>query len=352
MKHYTKFLALVMVLLFTAAAVMGCTAKQPAEPQAAAPAPAATEAPAAEAPAEASASTAQWPSGPVTIVVPSKAGGFADIHARILADYLQRKTGVAFAVVNNADGGGTAGAEVVRSADPDGLTLQYMHTSFQINCYTGLYDADPDVDFTCISPVANGGNNALVVSAKSPWNTLDELVADARNRPEEIIWGSMVGATSHFIMALLEENAGIKFKLVDAGSEAEKITAILGGHIDICNVGMANADQYTKSGDMRVLGVLGTERDVAFPDYPTTVEQGYDVVWNGDFSLYGPAGMPDEMVAQINDILDDYGTVDEASKDALAKQGAFVVPRTTEESLALMHETNAELKKLVEDLGL
>ena len=292
-----------------------------------------------------------WPSGPVTLVCSSRAGGFADYHTRVLADYIQRKTGEACAVLNLTEGGGSVGAEKVRTSEPDGLTLYYMHTSFPITCYTGVYNADPDTDFTAISSVVNAGNNALVVSGDAPWDNFDDLVADAKKRPGEIIWGAMAGATSHFVMAIFEREAGVKFKMVDAGSEAEKITALLGGHIDICNVGMGNTDQYVEAGKMKALGITGRERDFAFPRFPTAVEQGYDVVWEGEFALYGPPGMSQELVEQINEVLNDFGTADEASKEAIEKRGGYVVPRTTEESVEYIRNTHAMLKKLATELG-
>ena len=293
-----------------------------------------------------------WPSGPITVICSSRAGGFADYHARVFADYVQRVTGTPCAVMNVTEGGGSVGAEQVRTSDPDGLTLYYFHTSFPISSYTGVYNKDPDTDFTCVSSVVNAGNNALVVSADAPWDTFDELVADAKSRPGEIIWGAAAGLTSHFVMAIFERESGAKFKMVDAGSEAEKITALLGGHIDICNVGMGNADQYVQAGKMKVLGITGRERDFAFPQFPTAVEQGYNVVWEGEFMLYGPPGMSPELVDRINTVLDDFGTNDAASNEAIEKRGGYVIERTTEESVQFMHDTHAMLKNLAEELDL
>lgn len=297
------------------------------------------------------AADSKWPSGPVTIVCSSKPGGFADIHARILSDYFQRKTGAPCAVVNITDGGGTVGAETVRKSKPDGLKLFYMHTSFPISSYTGVYKFDPEKDFTNISSVANGGNNAYVVRADAKWNTLSELMDYAKKNPGKILWGAQRGGTTQIMMALFEKAGNVKFKMVDAGSEAEKITSLLGGFIDVANVGMSNADQYVKAKKLKVLAITGDTRDFAYPEYPTAVEQGYDVVWNAEFALYGPPGMPDPMVAQINEVLNGFGTTDQASKEALAKQGSFVSPRTTAESIAFMHSTHQMLKDICKELG-
>ncbi len=293
----------------------------------------------------------KWPTGPVTLVCSSKPGGFADIHSRILADFIQRKTGVPCAVVNITDGGGTIGAESVRKAKPDGLRLYYMHSSFPLSAYTGLYKADPDKDFTGISSVANAGNNAYVVRADAKWNTLGELMEYAKKNPGKVLWGAQSGATTHVVMALFEKAGNVKFKMVDAGSEAEKITSLLGGFIDVANVGMSNADQYVKSKKMKVLAITGEKRDFAFPSYPTALEQGFDVVWDVEFALYGPPGMSDPLVNQINEVLNGFGTTDQVSKDALTKQGSFVTPRTTAESIAYLRATHKRLKEISKELG-
>lgn len=294
----------------------------------------------------------KWPSGPVTIISPSKPGGFADVHARVFADYLQRKTGVPTAVVNMADGGGTVGYDAARKAKPDGLKLMYYHTTFPIGCYTGQYKADPEKDFTPIADVANGGNNAYVVRANAPWKNLPEFLEDARKNPGKIIWGVQIGGTSHFMQAMFEKEGKAKFKLVDAGSEADKLTSLLGGFIDIANVSMSNADQYVKAGKLRALMITGETRDFAYPQYLTALEQGVDVVWNGDFYLYGPAGMSKDLVLKIYEAIKDFGTKDQVSADALKKLGSFVVPRSFEDSMTALKKSNQGLKDLVAELNL
>lgn len=293
----------------------------------------------------------KWPSGPITIINPTKPGGFADIHARILVDYLQRK-GISAAVVNMTDGGGTVGYEAVRKAKPDGLKLMYYHTTFAIACYTGVYKYDPDKDFTSVADLVNGGNNAYVVRADARWKNFNEFIEDGRKNPGKIIVGVQIGGTAHFMAAMIEKAAKVKFKMVDSGTEAEKLTALLGGFIDIANIGMQTTDQYVKAGKLRALMITGATRDAAFPQYPTAVEQGVDVVWNGDFYLYGPPGMSKELVQQINDVLKDFGTNDSISREALKKQGAFATGRNAEEAAKAMRETHAMLKALVAEVGL
>ena len=134
-----------------------------------------------------------WPNGAVQIYVPSKAGGFADAHARLVATYLQQKLDNPFVVVNQATGSGTVAYANVMNAKPDGYTLLMFHTSFPVACYTGVFKGDPDKDFTTIAAMQNAGNGAIVCSAKAPWNTLNDLVADAKKKARKNKMGCSEG---------------------------------------------------------------------------------------------------------------------------------------------------------------
>ncbi|MBN2861364.1 MAG: tripartite tricarboxylate transporter substrate binding protein [Sphaerochaetaceae bacterium] len=297
-----------------------------------------------------SAAVKQWPSGAVTIISPSRAGGFADIHSRILADYLQRTTGVPFAVVNQSDGGGNIGSDTVRYAEPDGRTLLHFHTSFPIAAYTGVYDGDPKKDFTVLAATQTGGYHVFITRADAPYSTIEELVQYARANPESVKWGAAAGVTSHFMMALLEREADVKFRMLDAGNEAERVTAMLGGFIDVTNMGINGAHQHALAGNMKILGVIGDKRDKNLTQYPTIREQGYDVAWAGAFGLYGPAGMDPALVTMINEALKGYGE-DEKAKEALDKMGSDFTYMNVEESQAYYFKQFNDIESLAEEFG-
>jgi len=292
----------------------------------------------------------QWPSGAVTIISPSRAGGFADVHSRILADYLQRTTGVPFAVVNQSDGGGNIGSDTVRYAKPDGRTLLHFHTSFPIAAYTGVYDGDPKTDFTVLAATQTGGYHVFVTRANAPYNTIEELVQYAKANPGGVKWGAAAGVTSHFMMALLEREANVKFRMLDAGNEAERVTAMLGGFIDVTNLGINAAHQHAQAGNMKILGVIGATRDKNLTQYPTIREQGYDVVWAGAFGLYGPANMDPKLVAMINESLKGFGE-DAKAKEALDKMGADFTYMNVEETVQYYHKQFDDIKSLAKEFG-
>ncbi len=292
----------------------------------------------------------EWPTDAVSIICPSRAGGFADAHSRILADYLQRSTGVPFAVVNASEGGGNIGSDTVKNATPDGRTLLHFHTSFPIAAYTGRYNGDPELDFTTIAATQDPGNHVFATTADAPYDNIEELVQYAKENPGGVTWGAATGVTSHFMMAMLAQDAGVEFKMVDAGNEGERVTSLLGGFIDASNFGINGADQHAQAGNMKVLGVIGDERDANFPDYPTIKEQGYDVSWSGAFGLWGPANMEPALVEKINAALADFGN-DEQVKESLAKMGASFTYRNVEESQAYYDQQFGELKDLATELG-
>ena len=248
-----------------------------------------------------------WPEGTVQIYVPSKAGGFADAHARLVATYLQKKLEKPFVIVNQATGSGTVAYANVMRAKPNGYTLLMFHTSFPVACYTGIFKGDPDKDFTTIAAMQNGGYNVIVANANAPWNSLKDLVADAKARPGKIKWGALRGGTSAFFPELLSKDSGAKFKIVNAGSESVKAVNILGGHIDVSNLSINNAHKNVQAGKMKILGVIGENRDSMYPQYPTGLEQGFpNLIWTSEFGLYGPAGMDPVVVEKINSSLKNF----------------------------------------------
>lgn len=293
-----------------------------------------------------------WPGGTVQIYVPSRAGGFADAHARLVANYLQKKLGKPFVIVNQAAGSGTVAYANVMKARPDGYTLLMFHTSFPVACYTGVFRGDPDKDFTTIAAMQNGGYNVIVANAKAPWDSLEDLVADAKTRPGKIKWGALRGGTSAFFPELLSKDTGVKFKIVNSGSESVKAVNILGGHIDVTNLSINKGHKNAQAGKMKILGIVGEKRDTTYPQYPTGPEQGFpNLIWAGEFGLYGPAGMDPAVVEKINSSLKDFGK-DEKVAETLDKLGSWYQYRNVNESQEWMStKIHQRVKNLCIEFG-
>lgn len=215
-----------------------------------------------------------------------------------------------------------------------------------------MYDADPIADFTTISELETGGAQVLVVSAKSSFETLDDYINAALEQPETITFGMQAGGASQIMGALLEQDKGCKLKMVEAGNQTEKITSLLGGYIDACNIDASTAAQYVEAGDMRVLCSFGAETDPFYPDFKPAKDLGYSsCVYTADFWLHGPAGMEPALVNAINDIFKDMET-DEAITSLLEKQTSVYKWVDNETAVKDYAEVVSSLDSISEEIGL
>ncbi len=244
-----------------------------------------------------------WPSGSVQLVVPAKPGGGTDAAARVVAAALGQKTGGDFVVVNNPGGGGAVAAEQIRTAGSDGQQLLFYHTSFLTTYHTGGYDQNPLEEFTLIAAMPVGGSYALAVSVDSPYETMADLMQAASDNPGKITLGVQLRGSTHFMAGLIEMGNDASFRVVEAGSDADKLVQLQGRQIDAALINTPGTLQYVESGDLRVLATISgqPDRDPNAPDYPSAAELGYEnAVYGLDFLIMGPKGMDEGLVEAIN----------------------------------------------------
>ena len=298
-----------------------------------------TTAAAKEAAAEAdaandTAATAEWPQGDVTVVVPAAAGGGTDIFARIVTDYLQRSTGKTFTIVNVDAGSGMVGFEQTRNAKPDGATIMFWHTGFYVTSATGQYEHNPNTDFSPLvmfNPVGNDGKQVFVVKGDAKWNTLEELLDDAKANPGTITYGCSAGGSAQMVAEMLMKTNDSEFRLVDAASQTDKITGVAGGNIDVSAITLASALQYVESGDLKILAVVDKE---GTDDYKSAYELGYeDCYWSQNLCVYGPAGMDESLCRAINEAFQGIGD-DETAMSTMEGSKMVNVPLDYDESVA------------------
>lgn len=281
---------------------------------------------------------ADWPTGPVTIYVPAKAGAGTDLQARILAQYIQKSTGKAATVINQPDGGGTVAFESVRNAKADGNTLLFYHSNLIAAYWTGTYDQTYK-DFTNICTVTDNGSQAFVAAPDAPYNDLKELAEYAKENPETIKTGVQIGGGSHITMAVLEQSADIKLKMVEAGSNSDKLAGLAGGHIDFTVQDLLTAKQYEEAGKLKILAV-GTKSD-RYPEYKSCEEEGYPEIGQRTlYILHGPKDLDQSVVDAINESVKNMGT-DEKSKESLDKIGAFASYGNQEEAIKWLQQEDA-----------
>ncbi len=245
-----------------------------------------------------------WPKN-VEIYVPAAAGGGTDAMARIVGSQVAEDSGNNLAIINSMAGNGIVALETVRNARPDGSTLLFFHSTMLIQSATGFYNHNVLDDFTVIAVGSfdADGAYALVVPADS-FKTFDELVTYAKENPGELLLGVQTGGSTHIMAGLITMNAGIEMKFVDAGSDTEKLTTLVGKNIDAALVNVNQAVQYKKAGKINVLGVVSKGpdggRSEVLPEVKSFVEQGYkDTYLDSVNFVLGPKGMDKDLVAKI-----------------------------------------------------
>ena len=277
---------------------------------------------------------ADWPSGPVTLVVGYAAGGGADINARELAQILSPLIGQQVIVDNKGGAAGSVGVRTVASAKPDGQTLFYaVGTNVIINPHVqkGMIDT-----LAALAPICQTTSYqyVLAVNPKVAANTPAELIALAKKDPEKLTFSSSgVGGNNHLAGALFAEAAGIKLTHVPYKGTGPALADVISGQITMNFSSLPPAVGQIKAGNLRALGVTGNTRVKSLPDVPTFKEQGIDVVvlsWHG---LFAPAKTPPALLDTID------AKVKQAMKDpkweqALAKDGVEMPPERTRAEFA------------------
>ncbi len=345
MKKCTAFVLVLCLLL----ALVGCGSSQTSSSSAPA-------APAASGGSEAEAQPAEsdWPTSTVQLLVPAAAGGATDLSARAFASVLQSDFSSDFVVVNQTDGSGVVAFENTRNAPTDATTLLYYHSGIFVSIATGLYDKNPLEDFTVISNLPAGGSYSVVVAADSPYNTMEDLINDAKANPGKITAGIQNGSSSHIMTGMLIYDTGADFKMIEAGSDQEKLAAMQGGHMTFCFLNSKNAKPYTESGDLKILATIAgsPDRDPNLPDIPSLYELGYeDCLYGTDFYILGPKGIDEATVEKIN----------AAIGEAVNVQSVIDVHNTinmpvewlnVEDSITRMTETQDSIFKVAQAIGL
>ncbi|MGA0539668.1 Bug family tripartite tricarboxylate transporter substrate binding protein [Neotabrizicola sp. VNH66] len=250
-----------------------------------------------------------YPNGPVTLLHGFAPGGSADTVARLLAGPLSERLGVPVVVESKTGAGGTLASATLAQAAPDGQTIGLVTGGHAVAA--GLYASlpyDTVADFTWLSTVVEF-DFMLAVPADSPFQTLGDLLAAAKDAPGDIAFGSAgVGTTHHLTGLLLGSMAGVELEHVPYRGEAAAITGLLGGEIPLIIAGPVTLEPQIKAGALRALAVTSDQRWDGMPDVPTVAEAGvpgFNVVsWHG---IAAPAGLPpsieDRLRTAITEVL-------------------------------------------------
>ena len=243
-----------------------------------------------------------FPSKPVHLLIPYAPGGAVDILGRTLGEELSKKWGQPVLVENRTGAGGVIASQVVAKAEPDGYTLIVVAMGHSINPY--LYANLPYDTFKDFTPISLLGSspNVLVVAANSPYKSLADVLAAAREKPGSLAYGMAGNGTStHLAGELLKYMAKVNIAPIAYKGGAPIIVDLLGGHIPLSFNNIPESISHINNGSLRPLGVTSATRSEALPNVPTIAEAGvpgYDTsVWWG---LLGPAGLPAGLTAKIS----------------------------------------------------
>ena len=244
-----------------------------------------------------------YPTRPVTVVVPYAAGGGLDVVTRLLAQKLSERTGKGFVVENWLGAGGVIAANSVAKAAADGYTI-FSGSSTQLAIQVTLHKAlpyNPATDFVPIALVASVPF-VLIVNPSLPIRTAGDLIKLAKEKPGQLEFGSSgVGGPPHLYMELLQAMTGTKMVHIPYKGTAEAILDVVAGRVPILMSDVAPAAPLIKAGKVRALGVSSTTRVAVLPDVPPIAENGvpgFDAVaW---LMLVAPAATPMAIVNKLH----------------------------------------------------
>jgi tripartite-type tricarboxylate transporter receptor subunit TctC len=293
-----------------------------------------------------------FPSKPVHIFVPYAAGGAVDILARTLGDVVSRQWGQGVVVENRPGAGGAVASQALAGSAPDGYTLIVVASGHATNPF--LYAKlpyDTFKDFTPITLLASSPN-ILLVRADSPFKSMADLIAQAREKPGSLTFGHAgTGTSTHLAGELLKSLARIDINPISYKGGMPAINDLLGGQIAISfNNGPESVGQL-EAGTVRALAVTTAARAPFLPNVPSMAETvpGYDTeVWWG---LLGPAGMPRDLVEKLShDFVAALNT--EAVKERLSKLGAAPIGSSPQQFDEKIHADYSKWGPIIKAAGM
>lgn len=297
------------------------------------------------------ASAQEWPSRPITWVVPFAAGGVTDVTSRKIAAVLSQQLGQPVVVENKPGAGGIVGTETVASAKNDGYTLLYGSggpLSILPSLQKGKLSFDPIKDFAYVRGVSSS-SQLIVANMDAPYNTIPELVDYAKANPGSINFGSPgIGTAQHLAGELLKSAAGIDIMHIPYKAGTAQMVDLMSGVIDLSFEYTSVVKPYVDAGKMKVLGSTGPKRATSYPDKETVVEAGWPAAENvGWTAIALPAGTDPAIVNKLSEALDKAIADPSVQEFFTVNAQTSIADKGPEELTKFVAEENGKFEKLI-----
>jgi tripartite-type tricarboxylate transporter receptor subunit TctC len=275
------------------------------------------------------------------------------VLARLIAEWIGRRSGQPVVVENRAGAGGNIAVETVSRAESDGYTLLFAtNGTITINRAVAKNAAVEPLDLVPVAPVATTAN-LFVINASVPARTLAEFITLAKAQPGKIDYGSAgVGTTPHLAGALFAHLAGIDIVHVPYRGAAPATTDLVAGNVQMLAIGYATVEPFVDAGKLRVLAVAGPRRMPYLPDVPTAAEAGLPG-WEMEtwYGLFAPKGTPKAIVDQLNGDVRSF--LDDAASKQRFKAGFYgTMAMSPEQFEARVQAEAVKWQHVVDDTGI
>jgi tripartite-type tricarboxylate transporter receptor subunit TctC len=293
-----------------------------------------------------------YPDKPIRFVIPFPPGSFSDVTGRLTGQKLSESVGQPVVMDTRSGASGNIGAEIVARAAPDGYTLLLNSFNYVANPGVMPLPFDPIRDFAPISLVADGIPLVLVVSGTAPYQSAQDLIAQAKARQGQLNFATAGrGTSSHLSILMLKQLTGVEVNQVPYKGSSQSINALLAGEITASIPYLNVVLPLIKAGRLKGLAVTGARRTPSLPDLPTMIESGYSgLVITGFAGLLAPARTPQPIVARLHREMVAVGRQQDYI-DRLAVYDLQPVGSTPEAFSKYLAAEIAKWKKVVSDAG-
>ncbi len=299
------------------------------------------------------ASAQAWPNKAIKLVLPSGAGGDSDLFGRPLAEYMSQQLKVPVVVENRPGANGILAHETVVRQPPDGYSLVISYSAAMIGNKLMLpkMSHDPLVDLQPIGRIGGGGGNVLIVNADVPVRNIKELVDWVRAKGGEVSYASWgIASGGHLVMEMLKHRLGMKLNHVPYKTVAQIPPDIISGVVPIAWIDSATPVTHVKSGRVRAIATAAQRRLPQFPDVATLGEQGIPFEVETWYGLFAPAGLPADVLARLNAVLNQWIKLPETVAFFEQKQNSPApIPLSPDQFVQVLQRDVAAWKRLIAD---